>query len=356
MALFPRVTVWVSNQVLTASALNGEFDNILNNAMASSWIGFSANVSQMQQQTNPGGVGSESLAGSISDELQRLRFMFAYTLGTTYWYDQTGRNLGAGNLAVQPADLSDSAVLALSPSGIINAFGGAAAPSGWLLCDGTSYLRTAFPTLFTAIGTAYGAMDGTHFNVPDLRWQFLRGAGTAVGGNVFSVSGNNITITGHGFNRSGIPVQFTSGTPPAGLTANTLYYLIYVDDNTVQIATTPANAVAGTPITLTDTATGAGLVQWADPDEAARTASAFGANTGDNVGSAQQDAFQGHVVQAFNSTSGGFGSSFQPTAASTANSATFQNALLVTDGTNGIPRTGQETRPINVYVNYIIKT
>lgn len=110
MALFSRVTVWVSNQVLTASALNGEFNNILNNAMASSWIGFSANVPQMQQQTDPGGVGTESLAGSISDELQRLRFMFAFALGKTYWYDHTGRNFGAGNLAVQTADIADDAV------------------------------------------------------------------------------------------------------------------------------------------------------------------------------------------------------------------------------------------------------
>lgn len=110
MALFSRVTIWVSNQVLTASALNGEFNNILNNAMASSWIGFSANVSQMQQQTDPGGVGTESLAGSISDELQRLRFMLAFTLGKTYWYDHTGRSFAVGSLAVLTADIADDAV------------------------------------------------------------------------------------------------------------------------------------------------------------------------------------------------------------------------------------------------------
>jgi len=55
------------------------------------------------------------------------------------------------------------------PAGSIVAFGGAVAPTCWLLCDGTSYLRTAWPELFAVIGTAYGAADGTHFNVPDLR-------------------------------------------------------------------------------------------------------------------------------------------------------------------------------------------
>jgi microcystin-dependent protein len=49
------------------------------------------------------------------------------------------------------------------------AYGGSAAPAGWLLCDGASYLQSAQQTLFDAIGTAYGSVDGTHFNVPDLR-------------------------------------------------------------------------------------------------------------------------------------------------------------------------------------------
>lgn len=53
------------------------------------------------------------------------------------------------------------------PAGVILDYGGAAAPSGWLLCDGTSYLRADYADLFTAIGTTFGAADGTHFNVPN---------------------------------------------------------------------------------------------------------------------------------------------------------------------------------------------
>jgi len=55
------------------------------------------------------------------------------------------------------------------PTGSILAFGGAVAPTCYLLCDGASYLRTTWPELFAVIGTAYGAVDSTHFNVPDLR-------------------------------------------------------------------------------------------------------------------------------------------------------------------------------------------
>jgi microcystin-dependent protein len=55
---------------------------------------------------------------------------------------------------------------------------------GALLCDGASYLRTAFPALFNALGgtsSPYGLPDGTHFNVPDCRGRSLIGAGTGAG-------------------------------------------------------------------------------------------------------------------------------------------------------------------------------
>lgn len=69
----------------------------------------------------------------------------------------------------------------VTPVGGMVMYGGASAPSGWLLCDGTSFLRTTYPALFTAIGTAYGAADGTHFNVPDFRGIFPRGVDAGAG-------------------------------------------------------------------------------------------------------------------------------------------------------------------------------
>jgi microcystin-dependent protein len=66
----------------------------------------------------------------------------------------------------------------LMPPGAMLPFGGAAAPGGFLLCDGTSYLRATYPDLFTALGGAsspWGLPDGTHFNVPDMRARFPLG-------------------------------------------------------------------------------------------------------------------------------------------------------------------------------------
>lgn len=64
---------------------------------------------------------------------------------------------------------------ALMPAGVVLPFAGATAPSGFLLCDGSSFLRATYPALFAVVGTTYGAADANHFNVPDLRGEFIRG-------------------------------------------------------------------------------------------------------------------------------------------------------------------------------------
>lgn len=63
--------------------------------------------------------------------------------------------------------------------------GGTVVPAGTLLSDGSSLLRTDFPDLYNAIGTTWGAVDGTHFTLPKLTdtARFLRSSsGTLVPG------------------------------------------------------------------------------------------------------------------------------------------------------------------------------
>lgn len=63
------------------------------------------------------------------------------------------------------------------PIGSVQDFAGATAPTGWLLCYGQSLLRADYPDLFTAIGTAHGAADATHFSLPDYRGRVGAGKG-----------------------------------------------------------------------------------------------------------------------------------------------------------------------------------
>lgn len=64
----------------------------------------------------------------------------------------------------------------LLPVGMILAWPGTKAPSGWLNCDGSVVSRTTYADLFSVIGTTFGAGDGsTTFKLPDYRGDFLRG-------------------------------------------------------------------------------------------------------------------------------------------------------------------------------------
>ena len=66
------------------------------------------------------------------------------------------------------------------PPGLVMAYGGAAAPSGWLLCDGTAVSQATYAALYAICGVSYGNPGGGNFNLPDFRGRFAVGIGTHV--------------------------------------------------------------------------------------------------------------------------------------------------------------------------------
>ena len=92
------------------------------------------------------------------------------------------------------------------PVGTIITSARATAPDGFLLCNGAAISRSAYTDLFSAIGTAYGAGDGSNtFNIPDLRGEFIRGADNGRGvdagrqiGSTQSDAMRNLTGTYYG--------------------------------------------------------------------------------------------------------------------------------------------------------------
>ena len=62
------------------------------------------------------------------------------------------------------------------PSGTMIAFAGKSVPDGWLLCNGALVSRTTYAKLFAAIGTTWGAGDGsTTFKLPDADGRVMQG-------------------------------------------------------------------------------------------------------------------------------------------------------------------------------------
>jgi microcystin-dependent protein len=128
-------------------------------------------------------------------------------------------------------------------------------PAGYLLCDGAAYSRTMFPDLFAAIGTTYGAGDGsTTFNVPDYNAakRFAQGdtvAGTVKNAGLPNIEGSATNQSNRGFIHSNGIVSGAlkkgdnMGTVGIGSTTETNYALafdaslsnsIYGASNTVQ--------------------------------------------------------------------------------------------------------------------------
>ena len=115
------------------------------------------------------------------------------------------------------SNLTTATANSLTPAGTIITFGGTSAPSGYLTCDGSSIDRTTYADLFSAIGTTWGSVDGSSFNVPDLRGAFLRGSGSQTytntydGGSVGDKSRDKLIKHSHQFRTEG-----TYGGSPIG--------------------------------------------------------------------------------------------------------------------------------------------
>ena len=79
---------------------------------------------------------------------------------------------------------------------MITPYGGTAAPTGWLICDGTAVSRATYAALFAIVATAFGVGDGsTTFNLPDLRQRFPLGKAAAGTGSTLGGTGGDIDHT-----------------------------------------------------------------------------------------------------------------------------------------------------------------
>jgi microcystin-dependent protein len=79
------------------------------------------------------------------------------------------------SIADLSASVTSGGASQLVPSGVVMAFAGATAPTGWLLCNGASVSQTTYADLYAAIGVAHGNPGGGSFNLPDYQGRFLRG-------------------------------------------------------------------------------------------------------------------------------------------------------------------------------------
>lgn len=92
--------------------------------------------------------------------------------------------------------IADASIHQPAVPGAIIMYAGAAAPSGYLLCDGTAVSRTTYAALFAVTGVAFGAGNGsTTFNLPDLRGRFALGKAASGTGSTLGATGGSLDHT-----------------------------------------------------------------------------------------------------------------------------------------------------------------
>lgn len=150
-------------------------------------------------------------------------------------------------------------------AGFMLPYAGSSTPAGWLSCDGQAVSRTTYANLFTAIGTTWGAGDGsTTFNVPQLNGRTLIHNGTGTVALTFTAdnASGNLTVASQQSYFTGTIVQVSNsgGALPTGLVAATNYFCIRISDTVVKLASTLANAQAGTAVAMSNNGSGTNTV------------------------------------------------------------------------------------------------
>lgn len=151
---------FVSIVVSGGAMIDGDSSVVLNNQWASvTFIADGSKWIDMNRQTIERAAGTDFSGLDDGDSA-----IIVYT-------NTAGRITGVPSLPATAPVLVHTGHIVLAAYNAVD--------EGYLLCDGSSYLNSAYPDLFAKIGTSYGSLDGSHFGVPDLLGRFPVGAGNS---------------------------------------------------------------------------------------------------------------------------------------------------------------------------------
>lgn len=133
--------------------------------------GFQSGIASSQQINRI--LAQGGIAGYVMGEIVKQYQNVDATLDPTSLYT----NFVAALVSIISANSVNAAALkAAFPVGSYLLYAGKVCPSGFLPCNGGAISRTTYAELFTAIGTTYGAGDGsTTFNLPNQDGRVLQG-------------------------------------------------------------------------------------------------------------------------------------------------------------------------------------
>lgn len=117
-------------------------------------------------------------SGSRTEKTKTLTEALSNAGGTATKTVNLTSTFGSGTYVDCEVLLSIVGIVDDVPPGTVFDFAGVVVPDGYLVCDGSSLSRTAYPNLFAAIGTLYGYKSSTTFNLPNFNGKFTEGTGS----------------------------------------------------------------------------------------------------------------------------------------------------------------------------------
>jgi microcystin-dependent protein len=139
-------------------------------------------------------AGGASFGAPIVASAKDVEFHFIAQADATRRVRLSAEMVAAGQTRV--VTVPDEDVILFNAIGAVIDFAGAAAPLGFLMCYGQAVSRATYAKLWSVLGSAYGAGDGsTTFNVPDLRGRVIAGKDDMGG-----TSANRLTNQSGGLN------------------------------------------------------------------------------------------------------------------------------------------------------------
>ena len=254
----------------TSSSINGGTPFVLNVTVGGTTTN-SISVSTATPQgivdaVNTADIGVTASVIDTGATTSRYKIVFTGTEGAANAFTFTAGGVGETSSIVGTGDIStNNDTLTIASHGFVTGdiltydSAGGTAIAG--LSDATAYhvIRVDDNTIKLA-SSGSNASSGTQIDLTGTGndAQIFVGTRSASSSTVttsnVSTTASTLTISGHGFvTGDRLTYDASSGTALAGLTDGTTYFAIRVDDNTVKLATTAANAAAGTNITLTGT-------------------------------------------------------------------------------------------------------
>jgi microcystin-dependent protein len=117
----------------------------------------------------------------------------------TTWVEGSAPGISAAQL-----NRIETGIFEACPVGVVLPYAAAAAPTGWLICDGASVSTTTYADLFAAIGYQFGG-SGAAFNLPNLKGRVPVGLDT--GQTEFNVRGETGGSKTHTLTASEMPAH-----------------------------------------------------------------------------------------------------------------------------------------------------